>query len=194
MFLRLHPRQHRAENLVAGAAGPRFLHRDVLHRVGVGERALEAGGRVGFAGAQDVGVVLRVGVQARDRDADVAVEDVARLDDRIVAELVALHALPLHRHARLEPGAESLVVDPLPPPPHQVARARRARHDHLLREHRLRHLPDERGHLFEERFLFRQPRRDQVRAAAPRRRGTSTSRWRRALRSSPAARRSKGRR
>jgi hypothetical protein len=31
--------------------------------------------------------VLRVGVQARDGDADVAVQHVARLDDRVLAQL-----------------------------------------------------------------------------------------------------------
>ena len=76
--------------------------------------------------------------------------------------LLASDALALHLDARLEPGAEPLIVGALTPPPHEVARVRRARHDHLVREHRLRHLPDERGHLLEERFFFRQPRRDQL--------------------------------
>ena len=41
---------------------------------------------VGFAGLEDVGEVLRVRVQARHRDADVAVQHIARQDDRIGAE------------------------------------------------------------------------------------------------------------
>ena len=79
---------------------------DVLQRVGVGERALQAGGRVGLARPQHVGVVLRVGVQPRDGDADVAVQHVAALDDRIVAELLGGRALALDLDARLEPGVE----------------------------------------------------------------------------------------
>ena len=54
-----------------------------------------------------------------------------RLDDRIRAELLGGRALPLDLDARLEPGAQSLIVRALAPPPHQIARARRARHDHL---------------------------------------------------------------
>ena len=44
------------------------------------------------------------------------------LDDRIVAERIAGHAVALHLDARLEPGPQPLVVDALAPPPHQVAR------------------------------------------------------------------------
>ena len=79
-----------------------------------------------------------------------------------VAELVGGRALPLDLDARLEPGAQSLIVGALPPPPHEIARARGPRHDHLVREHRLRHLPDERRHLLEERLFLGQPRRDQL--------------------------------
>jgi acetyl-CoA acetyltransferase len=64
-------------------------------------------------------------------------------------------------HARLEPRAHALVVDSLPPPPHEVARARHARHNHLFGEHGLRHLPDQCAHFFEEHFFIRQARRDQ---------------------------------
>ena len=83
--------------------------------------------RVGLAGQQHVGVVLRVGVQPRHGDADVAVQHVAALDDRIVAELRGGRALALHLDARLEPRAEPQVVDALPPPPHEIARPRLAR-------------------------------------------------------------------
>ena len=113
-------------------------------------------------GQQHVGVVLRVGVEPRDGDADVAVQHVARQDDRVLAELFALLAFPLDLDARLEPGAESLIVGALPPPPHQIARPGRARHDDLLREHRLRHLPDQRRHLLEERLFLGKLRRDEL--------------------------------
>ena len=55
-----------------------------------------------------------------------------------------------------------LIVDALAPPPHEIARPRLAGTMTFVGEHRLRHLPDERGHLLEERFLVRQPRRDEV--------------------------------
>ena len=87
-------------------------------------------GRVGLARQQHVGVVLRVGVQPGHGDADVAVQQVAALDDRIVAELLRGRALALDCDARLEPGVEAEVVDALPPPPHQIAGPRRARRDH----------------------------------------------------------------
>jgi hypothetical protein len=119
-------------------------------------------GRVGLAREQDVGVVLGVGVEPRDGDPDVAVEQIAALDDRIVAELFGRHAFALHFDARLEPRPQSLIVDPLPPPPHQITRLRRAGRNPLLGEHRLRHRPDELLHLLEESFLLRQPRRDQL--------------------------------
>jgi hypothetical protein len=42
--------------------------------------------------------MLRIGVETHGRDAHVAVQDVAALDDGIVAELLGGHAAPLHIH------------------------------------------------------------------------------------------------
>ena len=69
-----------------------------------------AGGSVS-PGAKHVSVVLRVGVESRDGDADVAVEEIAWLDYWILAELRVARALALHFDARLEPGSEAEVVD-----------------------------------------------------------------------------------
>src|SRR6266516_3608703 len=49
---RLHARQHRSENLVAGAARADFFHGNVLHRVRVGERLLEPRGGIALARTQ----------------------------------------------------------------------------------------------------------------------------------------------
>ena len=54
--------------------------------------------------------MLRVGAQPGHGDADVAVQYVAGLDDRVVAEVARGHALALHFDARLEPCAQALVV------------------------------------------------------------------------------------
>ena len=56
----------------------------------------QARGRVGLARRAARRHVLRVGVEARDGDADVAVQHVAALDDRIVAELRRGRSLALH--------------------------------------------------------------------------------------------------
>src|SRR5262245_51832552 len=118
---RLHSREHRSENLVAGSSRTDFLQREVLHRVRVRERLLETGRRVGLAGLQDVGEMLRVGIEARHRDADVAMQYVAGLNDRIVTELFGGHAFALHADAWLEPRAQSLIVRALAPPPDEIA-------------------------------------------------------------------------
>ena len=70
-----------------------------LASAGAGRRAHR------FRRAQHVGEVLRVGIEPGDGDADVAVQHVARLDDRIVAELLGGRVLSLHVDARLKPGA-----------------------------------------------------------------------------------------
>ena len=64
------------------------------------ERELYSGGRVAFHPAEHVGVVLCIGVEPRDRDADVAVEQISSLNDRIVAELLGGRSLPLDVDAR----------------------------------------------------------------------------------------------
>src|SRR5260370_35335182 len=104
--------------------------------------------------------MLRIGVQTCDRAADVAVQHIASLNERIVADLLRRRALSLDVHTRLEPRAESLIVGALTPPPDEIARTRRARRDAVLGKHCLRHLPDEPGHFLEDRLLLRQPRRD----------------------------------
>jgi len=63
--LLLHPRTRGGEDLVARAARPQLLHDDVLERVGDGERAHEARRGVRLAGQEQIGEVLRVGVEAR---------------------------------------------------------------------------------------------------------------------------------
>ena len=90
----------------------------------------EARLRVGLSLAQHVGHVLGVGVQPRNRDADIQCSTSLRwmtgLSPSSAADVLALHI-----DARLEPGAEPLHA--LAPPPHQVARLRRAGHDRLRR-------------------------------------------------------------
>ena len=126
--LALHARACGGEDLVAGSAGADLVHHDVLQRVRIGERAAcSPAGASRLTRLEHVGVVLGIGVEARHRDADVAVQQIAALDDRIVAELLGGRALPLHFDARLEPRSEPEIVDPLSPPPDEVARPRLAR-------------------------------------------------------------------
>ena len=76
-------------DLVTGSAGPRFLDHNVLELVRIRERLPETLGRLGLPFAKHVSVVLRVGIESRGGDADVAPEDIARLDHGILAEFIA---------------------------------------------------------------------------------------------------------
>ena len=72
------------EDLVAGEAGAALGHEGVLEAVALGEEIAELGGGLGFAGAQDIGPFLMVGVQAQVADSDIAMEEVAGTDEGIV--------------------------------------------------------------------------------------------------------------
>ena len=107
--------------------------------------------------------MLRVGVEPRDGDADVAVQHVAPLDDRIVAELLGVDALPLHLDARLEPGAEAQVVRPAAATTTPGRSVRVVPGTMTLSENIVSIICQTSvGHLAEERLLFRQPRRDEL--------------------------------
>ena len=72
------------EDLVAGEAGAALGHEGILEAVALGEEIAELGRGLGFAGAQDVGPFLMVGVQAQVADSDIAMEEVAGTDEGIV--------------------------------------------------------------------------------------------------------------
>ena len=62
-----------------------FGHQDVGDAVGVVQGFLQARGRVGLPRPQDVGLPLHVRAEAEIFDSEVAVEEVARLDDAVQA-------------------------------------------------------------------------------------------------------------
>ena len=105
------------------AAGAGLGHERLLEGVGVGEGGLESGGGGGFAGAEDVGHLLPVSVEAHAGDAEVEVEDVAGEDDgglgfdgEKAAGDAGGAAAALEAEVGLEPGGDvvgaHLVIEP----------------------------------------------------------------------------------
>jgi hypothetical protein len=83
----LHCSQRVRKHLVARAAGFHSLHQQILQPVRIRKRALDSGGNIGLALAQDVAHVLGVGVEPERGDSDVAVEHITASDYRVIAEL-----------------------------------------------------------------------------------------------------------
>ena len=87
--------------------------------------------------------MLGIGREPERHNADIAMQQIAPLNNRIVPELGRTYPSALHIHTRLEPGAEPEIIHLLTPPPDHVARARHAGGDDVVGEHPLRELPDE---------------------------------------------------
>jgi hypothetical protein len=85
------------QDLVTGPPGPRLLEENVLEPIGVGQRLFESRWHVGFALAEDIALVLGIGVHPERGDADIAPENVTSLNDRVLAQLIGRDALPLNR-------------------------------------------------------------------------------------------------
>jgi hypothetical protein len=126
-------RAGRGEHLVARSAHGERCRRQILHAVAGAQGRAEPVRRRGLAVAQDVAVALGVGPEAEAGQADVAVHEVAGLDDGVVRDggqqgaalLDEGHSGPLQHHGGLEPRLDPEVVEALPEPPGDVQRRRR---------------------------------------------------------------------
>ncbi len=116
-LLRLALRERRGQRGVAGRASPGVREHDVLQTPTPPLPIAQSGRRFDLTVLQDVGVVLRVCREAEIDDPEVAVQEVAALDD---AAVWRAPALPLQVHRRLEPLPESEFGHPLPHPPRHV--------------------------------------------------------------------------
>ena len=89
-------------------------------------------------------------------------QDVAFLDDGILAQLRVGCSLSLNFDARMEPRAQSEIVDLLSHPPDHVFGARDTRRDDGVRKRSIDDVPHHTLQVAIARRLFRQPRADEV--------------------------------
>ena len=161
-FFVAHALERGRQHLIAGAARPEFLDRDILQSVGRAHRVLEPRRHVGLALAEHVAVVLRVGIEPQRRDAEVAVQHVTTQNGGIDAHQLRAAELPLNFDAGLEPGGEPEITDALAHPPDHVVGLRHAGRDDLVGERFLNDLPRHPIELAEHGFFFGLARRDQI--------------------------------
>ena len=121
------------EDVVAGPAGRKLRRQQILPAIAGGQRARQPLGDVGLATTEHVAHLLCVGVQAKVRDADVAVQHVAALNHAAVAAERrfggARRAGGLAIHVGREPGRQAQVGEPLADVPLHVSRRGGARRD-----------------------------------------------------------------
>ena len=110
--------------------------------------------------------MLCVGRQAKRDDPEIAVQHVTALDDRIRAELGVSRSASLDLDRRLEPAAESEIVDALAHPPDDVVRPCHAGRDHRIREGGVDDCPHQLLHPLVKRRLVGQSRGDEIQRQA----------------------------
>jgi hypothetical protein len=159
---RAHARERRLQHFVAGPSRFDFLHHNVLQPVAVAERGDEPGGRRGLAVTQDISHMLRIGGETERDDSEITVQHVAALNDGIRPEIVVENSAALNADRRLEPAAESKVVDTLAKPPDDVVGARHAWSDDSRGERSVDDRPHQLLHASIEGCLFRQSRGDEI--------------------------------
>ena len=120
-------RQRRAQHLVAGAAHLHLLQVDVLQPVADGQRHAQALRRVALARLEHIAHLLLVGGQSQIPEAHVAMQHVARHDQRsalAASAKVVVKGLvdSLYLDIRLEPGAQPQRGHLFAHPPHDVLR------------------------------------------------------------------------
>jgi len=93
---------------------------DVLEAIARGQGPLQTFWGAILTEAKHIGVLLGVCAETEVHQADVAVEHIAREDNRIPLNLFL--SLTLNRHTRVEPGPEPKIADALTEPPDHILR------------------------------------------------------------------------
>ncbi len=129
-------RQGAGKDLVAAATHGELAGQDILQTIGVEHGFGDSSRHVGFTGAQDISVLLHIGIQAQIGDAEIDMQQITfagdlsgRMIDETLQMIEALAIIALDRHGRMEPGIEAKIVDPLTQPPDHIVAGRDAGRD-----------------------------------------------------------------
>ena len=112
--------QRGMQHFVASEAGPHLRQMNFLQAIAERERAAHARGRIDFAGAQHVSVLLMVGGETQIVKTDIAPEQIAGLDEGALFGGVIALAARLNVDIRLEPGLHPKTLHGLTQPPAQI--------------------------------------------------------------------------